>query len=703
MPIKFIADKNMWIIETKKTSYALKVDEKGKVQNMHWGAKLPLVSDYMFADPINISWSSQETIHDIVGQEYTPWGGFNYVEPSLKVVFHDGVRDLILQYTDYELLQGDIPELIITMQDPHYKLQVKVHYKVFEEVDLIERHAEIINLGSEEVSLESVQSAVWYIPNGYNYRFTHLAGRWAQETMLNETILTPGKKVIESRRGNTSNHANPWFAIDKGTSDEESGNVWFGQLGWSGNWKITAELTTYNLLRITGGINDFDFKWQLTAGESFITPVFTAGFSSNGFGEASRNLHEYQLKYILPKDHSSELRKVLYNSWEATYFDVTEKGQIELAEKAASIGVELFVVDDGWFGERNNDTAGLGDWYVNKEKFPEGLTNLINKVKELGMDFGIWVEPEMVNPNSDLYRKHPDWVLNFPNRPRTEARNQLVLNLAKKEVKEYIFEFLDKLLGENDIRFIKWDMNRPFSEPGWMEAPENKQREVWVRYVHNLYEILDRLKIRYPYVVFESCSSGGGRVDIGVLKRTDQVWPSDNTNAVDRLLIQEGFSYAYCPQIMVSWVTDNSDYFLPLKFRFHSSMMGTLGIGANLKHWDEKQLEESKSFIALYKEIRHIVQKGDLYRLTSTRKESYSAVEYISKDKTEILLFTFSIKRPLSVQNPIIYLKGLDPDKTYCVEGVDRIVSGQYLMTQGLKVALYDAAASNLIRIKQLS
>src|SRR6185437_5286809 len=308
---------------------------------------------------------------------------------------------------------------------------------------------------------------------------------------VQEQRVQPGKTVLESRRGTTGAQNNPWFAIDReGGNDQEAGGVWFGALGWSGSWQISVEQDQLQQVRVTGGFNSFDFGYRLQKGEHLQTPYFYGGYSSHGIGGASRLMHRFEVDSLLPHAPTPKLRPVLYNSWEATEFRVDEAGQIALAEKAASLGVERFVMDDGWFGQRKDDHAGLGDWYVNPQKFPHGLKPLIDKVHSLGMDFGLWVEPEMVNPDSDLYRKHPDWVLNFPGRPRNEERNQLVLNLAREDVKDYVLSTLDKLLTENDIAFLKWDYNRNWSEPGWDQLPPNEQKKVYVTFTHNLYSIL---------------------------------------------------------------------------------------------------------------------------------------------------------------------------------------------------------------------
>ena len=479
----------------------------------------------------------------------------------------------------------------------------------------------------------SAQSAVWNLPVGTGYRLSYLSGRWAAETQLNREPIHEGMKVIESREGHTSHNFNPWFAVDDGTATEEHGRVWFGAIAWSGNWRISVEQTPYRQVRVVGGLNTFDFSYPLKPGESFNTPEFYGGFSDHGWGAASRLLHRLELTDIQPGGAKARVRPVLYNSWEATEFHVDEPGQTALARKAAKLGVELFVMDDGWFGKRNDDHAGLGDWTVNPQKFPHGLGPLIQEVNRLGMDFGLWVEPEMVNPDSDLYRAHPDWVMNFPGRPRSELRNQLVLNLARDDVKQYISGFLDKLASEYNIRYFKWDMNRTFSEPGWPEMPPAEQQELWVKYVHNLYDIIDQLRAKHPNLDIESCSGGGGRIDLGILKRVDEVWVSDNTEAFDRLRIQEGFSQAYAPKFMSAWVTDvpnTNGRSTPLQYRFLVAMQGALGIGANLNKWTDADSDLATNMIALYKRIRNTVQYGALYRILSPRTSDVTANEYVS-------------------------------------------------------------------------
>jgi alpha-galactosidase len=466
-------------------------------------------------------------------------------------------------------------------------------------------------------------------------------------------------------------------------------------------------------VRVTGGLNDFDFSYPLKPGEHFETPPYYGGFSAEGFGGASRSLHRLETNEILPDHANPHPRPVLYNSWEATEFNVNEQSQKQLAEKAAKIGVERFVMDDGWFGARNNDRAGLGDWVVNKTKFPNGLQPLIQYVNSLGMDFGLWFEPEMVNPDSDLYRKHPDWAMHFPGRPRSESRNQLVLNMARDDVKQYILDAMNKVLSENNIKFIKWDMNRHFSEPGWPEVPIPEQKEIWVKYVRNVYDIMDQLRAKHPGLEIESCSGGGGRVDLGVLQRVDEVWTSDNTEAFDRLKIQEGFTYAYSPKVMMAWVTDVPNMngrSTPLKYRFLVAMQGSLGIGSNLNKWSNEDFDLATKMVAYYKEIRPTVQMGDLYRLWSPRQGELTANEYVSRDGKQAVVFAVLHSQQYNNPAPELRLRGLDPAAIYSVKRIDdkladpnSTYSGSYLMNHGIELKLngdYDSTSVRFERVQ---
>jgi alpha-galactosidase len=707
-------------LEGGNSTYAFGVNERGELQPLYWGGRLGAHDTIPPAHSLP-EVASFDSSYTTTPEEYAGWGAGLFTEPALKITFADGNRDLVLHFL--RATQSGPQTVELQLKDISREIYVTLRYSIDADTGILARSADIENRDRQPVVIEQAAAAQWTLPPA-RYTLSYLTGRWAGEWTLNQELIRGGAHVIESRRGTTGHQANPWFAISRDESqaavgaafaDEEHGEVWFGALAWSGSWRISVEHTQLDAVRVTGGFNPFDFGYTLKPGEHLETPVFYAGYSDHGLGGASRILHRFEIARILPQAPDPKLRPVIYNSWEATEFRVDEAGQMALAEKAASIGVDRFVMDDGWFGQRMDDHAGLGDWYVNSQKFPHGLKPLIDKVHSLGMDFGLWVEPEMVNPNSDLYRKHPDWVLNFPGRPRSESRNQLVLNLARPDVRDYVQGFLDKLLTENDIAFLKWDYNRNWSEPGWDQVPVDEQKRVYVEFIRNLYSILAYLRKKHPKIEIESCSGGGGRVDLGILRYTDEVWTSDNTDPFDRLSMQDGFTYAYTPQIMMAWVTDsphwlNNKRFTSLTYRLLSSMQGSLGIGANLDHWTAEDFATAKRLIAAYHAAQRTIVRGDLYRLISPRDGSeFSATESVSTDKNRGIVFAFANATQEGRSFPLLQLQGLDPDAEYkltWIEGKSRPdtperASGAWWMRHGLQLDLsgdFQAAAFRLDR-----
>jgi alpha-galactosidase len=681
-------------------SYVFGVNSRGELQQLYWGGRLASTDTFPQAAPMT-EWASFDSSYTNTPQEFAGWGAGLFVEPALKVTFADGNRDLVLHYVSHH----DVPHgFDVELRDIARPVFVILHYAIDPESGILSRSATIQNRGVQPVTVEQAAAAAWALPPAH-YTLNYLTGRWAGEWNLTQEALHPGARVLESRRGSTSHQANPWFAIQSGEPNEESGEVWFGALGWSGSWRITVEQDQLDAVRLTGGFNPFDFGYVLHPGMTLETPIFYGGYSADGLGGASRLLHRFENRHILPRTEATaaqpmpKVRPVIYNSWEATEMNVSEAGQMALAEKAAALGVDRFVMDDGWFGQRKTDHAGLGDWYVNPEKFPHGLKPLIDRVHSLGMDFGLWVEPEMVNPDSDLYRKHPDWVLNFSGRPRSEQRNQLVLNLARPDVRAYVLGFLDKLLNENDIAFLKWDYNRNWSEPGWDQLPAAEQKKVYVEFTRNLYAVLAELRHRHPKVEIESCSGGGGRVDLGILRYTDEVWPSDNTDPFDRLTQQDGFTYAYTPQVMLAWVTDSPHWLnhraTSVTYRMLSSMQGSLGIGANIDKWSDEERSTVKRLIAAYHQVQPTIVQGDLYRLISPREGSeFSATQTVRPDKSQSVVFAFIHSTQKGHTFPLLKLKGLDPAAQYAltsIEGKAKVAtptaaSGAWWMNHGLEM-----------------
>lgn len=699
MTISFEAQKGLFILSTAHTAYCFYLLPGGQLVHSYWGSKLAGPGDYPALLTRHQHAAHHAFNHHLHGEFPVP-DGIQEVEPGLKTVFSDGTRDLRLAYLSHQISE-DETKLTITLKDQFYPLELLLHYELYPEYDLLRRRVEVVNSGQSGVKLEQVLSASVGLPfDRGNFRLTHLAGAHLLETQLEQGPVSTGRKVLESRQLHTGHSFNPFFALDllddRGLgATETSGEIWYGALAWSGNWKIVVEQTRspYRVTRVAAGINDYDFSWQLEAGERFATPWLVLGYTESGFGQMSRNLHRYQLAHVLPTAAAHALRPVLYNSWEAVEFAVNEAEQLKLAQKAARLGVELFVVDDGWFGERHSDKAGLGDWTTNAQKFPAGLTPLIKGVNALGMDFGLWVEPEMVNPDSELYRAHPEWVYHFANRPYTSSRNQLILNLARSDVQEYLYAVLDKLLTAHNISYIKWDFNRSTSEPGWPDAPLEKQREVWVRHVQAFYTLVDELRARHPGVLWEACAGGGGRADLGTLFHFDHLWASDNTDPFDRLSIQQGYTLAYAPKTMYGWVTQSNhnraDY--SLSYRFHSAAWGSLGIGANLNSWNEAELAQATRLIEQYKQMRPIIQNGLFYRLTSLGLYDRLALQFHAAKAEEGVVLAFNRRKNFwqERENPRIRLTGLAPASSYELEGEltagePKVWSGQALMSRGI-------------------
>lgn len=697
--ISFAPDTGVWLLDTPHTSYALRIDETGAPCHLGWGPRLTLAEAEELALPRPVPTSSFEG-RPPAGEELPVDSGTRYGPPSLQVRFADGSRAFEWQPTGHRVHEG---ELELSFRDRRYPLRVALHYRLRGDSDVIERWTVVRNAGDEPVTLLRADSAAWTLPPLRDYRLSRVTGQWSAETQLHRAQLPYGETVLTSRRGITSHHANPWVMLDGGEATEEHGRVWSAALAWSGSWRITAQRTPDGRAGFTGGLGHDGTAVPLSPGEEFTTPPFAGLFTDGGFGAASRAWHAYTLTHVLP--HPDEVAPVLYNSWEATGFDVDEVGQKALAERAAELGVELYVVDDGWFGARRSDRAGLGDWTPAPDRFPDGLAPLVEAVHRLGMGFGLWVEPEMVNPDSDLYRQHPDWVLHFTDRPRSELRNQLVLNFARRDVADWAYGWLTRLVGDHGIDFLKWDMNRAFSEPGWPGRQDGADR-LGPQYVRNLYEVIDRLRADHPALRIESCSGGGGRVDLGILSRTDQTWASDNTDAADRMGIQHGYGQVYPARTMGSWVTDTPNQLtgrtVPLRFRFHVAMAGALGIGGDLARWSEEELREGAALVAEYKKVRHLVQHGRLDRLSAPAEDSVSVVQYTAPDASEALLLAYRrITRHGAPQLPV-RPRALTPGTRYRDTRIGTVhhatVLGEYGLPLDLPPGDWSSMAVHLVR-----
>ncbi|MBE7725071.1 MAG: alpha-galactosidase [Enterocloster citroniae] len=687
MSIAVSTKNNVFLLSTKSTSYGFGVDDQGLVRHLYWGKKLPSVEELELPELIEVS--TNDPVFEITREEFPVHGGLRYKEHCLKATFADGTRELVYQYCGYDMEEReDQEELILHLKDDRYEFFLDLHYKIYPEYDLMERNVVLKNQMSEPIQIERLHSAQFHIPYE-NLNFSNVHGHWGAEQQRFVQKVSYGKIIIENRRGISSHNHNPYFVLDRDAS-ETSGEVYFGALRMSGNFSGVVEQTPYGETLVQMGLNSHDCLMELASGESFEAPAILCGYSSSGFETMSHNLHRFARDRIIHKG----IRPILYNSWEATEFHVNSRDQIKLAQKARELGAELFVLDDGWFGERHSTQNGLGDWYVNEGKFPNGLEELIGAVINLGMMFGIWVEPEMVNPKAQLYQDHPDWIYHYETRVSDTSRVQYVLNVTKPEVREFIYNILDNLLTKYDIDYIKWDANRPISQTG-------PQRDIWYKHIQTVYDIVRELKKKHPQVLFEACASGGGRIDYGILSIFDDFWTSDNTDAYDRLHIQDAYSRIYPIKAMRAWVTDCPNFLsgrvIPLKFRYHSAMMGSLGIGCNILKFTDEETELSKDMIRQYKEIRPIVQEGDFYRLDNPSANEYFLYEY--RKGGQGLIFAFLPQSKVGHRGTNIRLRGLDEQARYTLHTPQGEVtkSGSYLMHHGLELKLIGDYASVII------
>lgn len=688
--IQFHKEKQQFVLQTQNTTYSFCVDNEGLLRHLYWGKKIrnPQDLDCDFLSEV----STNDPVHEITPEEFPVYGGLLYKQHCLKVKFSNGDRGLFYRYHSYTL---EDETLIIHLTDVYHAVSLDLIYQCFPEYDLLQRQAVVRNHGSENIVVEQLQSGQFHVFKT-GLIFSNVHGHWGAEQQKFDQKVSYGKILIECRRGISTHNHNPYFILHDNAT-EDSGDVYFGALRMSGNFRGVVEQTPYGETLVQMGLNSHDFEAILCPGENIKSPEILVGFSSDGFTPMSHRLHHFARDTMM----SPQKKMVLYNSWEATEFHVTCEQQIKLAEKAAEIGAELFVLDDGWFGQRNGIHNGLGDWYVNHEKFPQGLDPLISAVNQLGMKFGLWFEPEMVNPLSDLYKSNPDWIYHFEQVASDTSRGQFVLNITLPEVKQYILSIFVNLLNNHSINYVKWDANRPISQ-------SSNSKQIWHNHILAVYDIVDILKERYPHVIFEACASGGGRIDYGALSHFDDFWTSDNTDAFDRLTIQESYSYIYPMKAMRAWVTDSPNFLskraIPLEFRFHCAMMGTLGVGSNILNISQEELRIYKKMIAQYKEIRHIVEDGNFYRLQPISSNQYHAYQYLRKNtREEGLLYVFLPQTLIGHTGARIPLKGLNPNKIYKITMQGEILkkSGDYLMHYGLKIKLIGDYASELIHFSE--
>ncbi|MFJ5266055.1 alpha-galactosidase [Streptomyces sp. NPDC088387] len=674
-----------WTLRTDRTGYTVRLSPDGPWAELEaWG---PHGAEH---GPSALDWSHRThyiTPADAAPAEYLPHGLRPFTAADLVAGRAGHERGVWWTFTGAE--EGD-GTLRLTFTDDVIGLRTTLCYAVVPATDVIHRWTELTCTGDEELRLEQLDSAAVNIPvTTAGARLTCLTGQWSQEFTHTQLDLTRGTFTMGSRQGAPGHAYAPWLAVQDPLAEDCAYGV---ALEWSGNWHIDVDAEPAGAVRVRAGRVPHEGVVHLAPGATLVTPRLACAFSAEGLDGLARVWHRYERR--LTGDRLGRTRKVLYNSWEATGFDVEAAGQLDLAKSAAGIGAELFVVDDGWFPGRADDTGGLGDWTPDPAAFPQGFDAFVADVRALGLDFGLWVEPEAVSPGSRLHTEHPDWVYRIEGRPARLVRNQLLLDLGREDVQDHVLTTLDHLLTTYDISYLKWDANRPPTERGRPGAGPADHLDLDAQHVQGYLRVLDHLRTAHPHVTVEGCAGGGGRIEGATIARTDVVWPSDNTAPLDRLAIQYGFLHAHAPHVMSSWVTDAPGVFDPrprsLAFRFVTAMCGVLGIGADLRTWTPDQLAEATAWIARYKEIRDVVHLGEA-RLLGSPKDATCGVQYDGIDdrggRTVVAAFSTGPLdgAPLVPGRPArLRLRGLDPAAAYEDRVTGTTYAGAHLMHYGL-------------------
>ena len=560
-------------------------------------------------------------------------------------------------------------------------------YTAFEKENVITRSVRVQNQGKEDLRIEKILSACLDMDNE-NFSMLSLHGTWARERHIQTGELHYGKQVISSARGESSHQEHPFIALVTNGTEQENGKVYAMHFVYSGNFMAETELCQFDNLRMTMGINPEEFSWLLTPGEEFQAPEVVIVYSGNGLGAMTRSYHDFYRNHLIRSKFKYEKRPILINNWEATYFDFNTDKLLDIAREAKKCGIEMLVMDDGWFGKRNSDNCSLGDWKVNEEKITGGLKHLVDEVNKIGLQFGIWFEPEMISPDSDLYRAHPDWAIQIQGREATQSRNQYVLDFSRPEVRDYAYECVASVLRSANIAYVKWDMNRQLSDLGSSYLPKERQQELFHRYVLGVYELQERLVTEFPDLLLENCSGGGARFDPGMLYYSPQIWCSDNTDAVERLMIQEGSALIYPLSVIGAHVSDCPNHSVgrvtPFETRGHVALAGTFGYELDITKIPEEDRALIPEQTATYNKYRHLIQQGEYYRIASYRENhKYDCWALSSQDKKEVLVTYVQVLGVPNSHSRKVFLRGFDPKVTYRLEGTEETYTGEMLMKGG--------------------
>ncbi|MCM1125836.1 MAG: alpha-galactosidase [Lachnospiraceae bacterium] len=720
--------KAVFKLDTPNTSYVIGVvDEENFLGHIYYGQRL---NDYHLSHVLRIKESpfvpsknnrDRVSFLDSFPMEYPAGGLGDYRESCVSIETAGGNMGLSLNYVSHKITLGK-PELAglpasfggedvcssleIVCEDPHTGLKAALLYTVFEDVDMITRSVKLINDGAEELFLTKAYSACIDMDNR-DFEAVSLHGSWARERHIQRVPVSHGKLSVESIRGESSHQDHPFMALASKGADQEQGEVYAMHFVYSGNFKVMAQSDQFDQIRMVMGIHPEGFKWKLAPGEAFQTPETVMTYSAEGLGRMTRSFHDFYRNHLIRGAYKDKKRPILINNWEATYFEFDTDKLIAIAKQASELGIEMLVMDDGWFGNRCDDNRALGDWIVNEDKLKGGLKYLVDEVNKLGMKFGIWFEPEMISPDSDLYRAHPDWAIAISGRTGSLCRNQYVLDLTRRDVLDYTYESVARILRSANIEYVKWDMNRQLSDIGSAALPPEQMGELYHRYVLAVYELQGRLMKEFPYLLLENCSGGGARFDPGMLYYGPQIWCSDDTDAIERLSIQEGTAMIYPLSAIGAHVSDCPNHTVgrvtPFETRGHVALAGTFGYELDVTRIPEEDRKMIPEQTAMYHKYNDLVREGDYYRIASYQENHfYDCYGVVSKDRKEALYtFVQVLNRP-NYHSRRIYLKGLDPDKFYQIEGEEGVYSGDVLMKAGYLVSnMWGDYRSRLIHLME--
>ncbi len=713
MDIIFHEQSRVFHLYNDTISYVMMILKNGQPGQLYFGRRIRDREDFshlfeLSERPMSCCLYETDKLFSMasIKQEYPVYGNGDYRRPAVEVLQNSGSRIVEFSYVSHRIFSGkeclaglpalyveeesEAMSLVLTLKDALSGLRLELLYTIYRSGGILARSARFVNEGSASLHLTRAMSLCLDLPD-CRYEWLQLSGDWSRERHPQVRRLAYGIQAVDSMHGNSSNQHNPFVVLKRPTADEFQGEVLGFSLIYSGNFQIQAEVDSFGVTRMLLGIHPDGFDWKLEAGESFQTPEAVVVYSDGGLNRMSQTFHGLYRKRLARGYWRDRVRPILINNWEATYFDFNEDTLVSIAQKASECGIELFVMDDGWYGDRRHDRAGLGDWWPSEEIFPQGLSGLSSRIANLGMRFGLWIEPEMVNPDSALYRQHPDWVIHVPGRRKTHGRFQYVLDFSRKEVVDYLYGMISRVLREANASYVKWDMNRCITECYSVAYPADRQGEIFHRYILGVYDLYERLTGAFPQILFESCASGGARFDPGMLYYAPQCWTSDDTDAIERLKIQYGTSLCYPLSSMgahVSMVPNHQvNRMTPLHTRANVAYFGTFGYELDLSTLSDEELAQVREQVALMKQYRHLFQFGTFYRLQSPFTENEAAWMVVSEDKREAIVGWYRILSKVNDKYLRLYLQGLDPDLCYVNSQSTVEAYGDELMRVGMSVS----------------